>query len=120
RGVEVVCESLEELDALIARYGDAATPGRPGPAKAGRNGTGPADVDVALLRLLARSPSGVVSKTIEGMLQVQGKAIRTALRAWAVRVNLSPDTIEKANPGGRRGWRLTEGGMGAAKALMAG
>ena len=43
---------------------------------------------------------------------MQGRAL--------TRVRLAPDAIEKANPEGKRGWRLTESGTAAARVLMTG
>ncbi|HLY38565.1 MAG TPA: hypothetical protein VKU61_11050 [Candidatus Binatia bacterium] len=123
RGIEIVCESLEELDQLMERYGEAAATNGAASMSVGGSlsthaGKKAVALDNGLLQAFAQSPTGVQSKIVEGMLGIRGKAIRAALRAWATRVHLSPDTIEKANPGGRRGWKLTSSGIAAAKALM--
>jgi hypothetical protein len=124
RGIEVVCETLDDLDKIIERYGDTSAPpaGSAQAALAGSHGVArkAAALDNGLLQAFAQAPGGVQSKIVEGMLGVRGKAIRSALRIWAARVHLSPDTIEKANPGGKRGWKLNESGIAAARTLLHG
>jgi hypothetical protein len=126
RGVEVVCETMEELDQIIERYGDAgASPigtllGPSQPAASSLNGAArkAAALDNGLLQAFVNSPAGVQSKIVEGLLGIRGKAIPFALRAWAKRVHIAPETIARANPGGKRGWKLNESGIAAARALM--
>lgn len=116
RGIEIVCDSLDELDAIIDRYGDGAAVRGPG-SLSSNGGGGTTNVDGALLRAFLSNPSGVGSPTIQGMLKVQGKAISAALKAWAGRMNMPVDGFERANPGGRRGWKLNDGAIAAGKLL---
>lgn len=118
RGVEIECESLDELDAIIDRYGEGApVRGANGLAGLSVPTVGATNVDQALLRAFLNAPSGLPSQAVQGMLHVKGKAIPGALKAWAVRVHLPDDGFEKANPGGKRGWRLSDAGAGAARVL---
>lgn len=114
RGIEIVCDNLDELDAILDRYGDGAAVRSGGGATPTQGGG--KSVDERLLRAFMGSPSGVPSPTITGLLKVNGKAIPAALAAWAGRMNL-PNAFEKANPGGRRGWKLTDAAMAAARAV---
>ncbi len=123
RGIEVVCESLEELDRLIERYGDAeGVVVRSGATiqGAGGNPTTGAGIDLQLLRAFINAPGGVLSGTVTGMLNARGKGIPGALKAWCARIHLAPGAVEPASPGGKRGWRLTESGQEAAKVILNG
>src|SRR5688572_22583145 len=96
RGVEIVCETLDEINAIIERFGVEAT------GVAGNSGAHMAklpnvrDHDGRLLRALVRSSGGLPSSTVQGMLNVQGKAIPYALRDWAKRMRLPQDACVKA------------------------
>lgn len=120
RGVEIVCESLEELDQIIQRYGvEGAVRDGTGSIAVPSGGTaGAGGIDVKLLRQFVQNPAGIPSPTVAGMLKATGKGIPGALTAFAARMHLAPDSFEKCNPGGRRGWKLTEPALAAAQAVL--
>ncbi len=115
RGVEVVCETLDELEQIIQRFGgEIATPTVQPMART----HSPHDHDARLLRAFVRSPSGLPSTTVQGMLGVKGKAIPYALREWAMKVRLPPDSYVKTTISGKRGWKLSAAGFNAARTLL--
>lgn len=125
RGVEIECDSLDDVDDLVERYGNAsesvplprgAAPATP--RNSGSNSTG-GTTDTALLKALVQSgPSGVTSSLIGGMLNAQRKGIPSALTAWASRVGLPDEACVAARPGGKRGWRLNEGALVGAREIL--
>ncbi len=132
KGIEFVCDTWEEADEAVRRYGaesPASNAYASKPAAAGGNGSGhspgaPA-MDTALLRELLKAGShGVKTKTIESMAGAKAKALRPALQKWAIRVGLAADEntfpFENARPEGARGWRLSDGALAGAKELVEG
>ncbi len=126
RGAEVVADSLDDLDALLERYGDEVaaavdSSGRigGGAATLPRSGAN-AGKDGSLLKAFldagtAGVPSGIISQMVGG---ARGKALPPAMKRWAERVGLSGnDVFQKAFPNGQRGWRLSESAQGAARLL---
>jgi len=126
RGIEIVCESLEDVDAIIDRYGSAeGADVRPiigssnGSATRGNRGGG----DMALLRQFIEAGStGVTSTVIGQMLGTAGKGVPPALQRWGIRIGLAENQaslpLEQARPKGARGWRLNEGGMITAREIV--
>jgi len=124
RGVEIVCESLDELDELVERYGSDSAEGGGASSRLRRSSGGPPGAsasDVALLRAMAEGGAqGVSSEQIGHMLGTQGKGIPPALSRWAVRMGISTDgdAFDAARPGGARGWRLKSGVLAVAKGVL--
>lgn len=120
RGVEVVCETLDQLDEIVERYGGEGAPAAPKRANGGA--AGPAG-DAALLRELVNVGStGLGSQTIGEMIGARGKGVPVALKRWALRVGLTQDEsnfpLEPARPQGGRGWRLNDGAITIARHLL--
>lgn len=124
RGVEVVCESLDDVDQIIDRYGGTANETA---ARSVNHGAPVANVgtasDVALLRSMVNAGTGgLLSETIGQMLGKKGKGIPPALFRWAMRVGISQtdtgDALEATRPQGARGWRLREGALTVAKEIL--
>ncbi len=75
--------------------------------------------DTALLKqLVSASSSGVASSVIAGLLGAEKKGIPGALARWASRTGLPNDACVVARPGGKRGWRLNDGAMHAAREIL--
>ncbi len=130
RGVEIICDTLDDLDAIVERYGSEgeAPSVHAAAAAASRNGSSGAalsgrSADVALLQtLLEAGNTGVKSEAIGHMIKARGKGFAPALTRWATRVGFSDAEsnfpLEPARPEGARGWRLKDGAMVMAKALF--
>lgn len=121
RGVEVVCESLDDLDSILERYGSSPDGAIVSPAS--RNGSGRGTgADTALLRALVEAGStGISSQMIGDMLGTRGKGVPPALQKWGVRVGLAQGDgkpFDPARPQGGRGWKLKEGAMSVARHLL--
>ena len=125
RGIEIICESLDDVDAILDRYGsNEGTEVKPfigstngAGARGGRCG------DMALLRQFIEAGStGVTSTVIGQMLGTAGKGVPPALQRWAIRIGLAESEaslpLEQARPKGARGWRLNEGGMITAREMI--
>lgn len=125
----------EELDSFLERHsnGGDATPA-PGPVQA-RGGSeavapaanGQASRDQTLLRMMINAgASGVETGTVVRLLGgPKGRAVPFAVHEWASRVGLSAgsDDTGACQPikiGRARGWRLSSGALGAAKAMTEG
>ena len=124
RGVELICETLDDFDAVVERYGSEAAP-HAGEHHVKGKGHHGGSSDTALLRALVQEDqSGVSSQKIGGMLGTRGKGVPPALRRWAVKVGLSQSEssspFEAARPDGGRGWKLSAGAMEIAKVLLEG
>ena len=126
RGVEIICESLEDVDRLIERYGGApGSPSSPDLASTMARG-GPSGVaahDLAVLHALINAGTqGVTSESIGHMLGTKGKGIPPALRRWAMRIGIAQnedgDALEAARPQGARGWRLKDGSLAVARTIL--
>jgi hypothetical protein len=127
--LEISCESLEELDELVGRYGagEGAEPVSGGAARqssgaAGSNGESSRDLQL-LRALVDAGETGMAAGTVSSMLGgVRGRTVPVAVRKWAVRVKLADaednSACVPARPGGQRGWRLNPGALGAAKLLL--
>jgi hypothetical protein len=127
RGIEIECDTLDDLDAIVERYGASGsterTPSRDENAGARENGgpaiTGLSRTDTALLKQLVQNAgAGVPSSVIGGMLSAERKGIPGALARWAERVGLPNDACVTARPGGQRGWRLNDGALHAAREIL--
>ncbi|HEY2406757.1 MAG TPA: hypothetical protein VGI10_12180 [Polyangiaceae bacterium] len=129
----VPCDNLETLDVLVARYAGLgpASPGAQGetPAKPGSNGkaqqppAGASDNDMRLLNALVQAgdrgvPSGTLASLLGG---VRGRAVPPAARAFCLRVGLgASDCVATDRVNGKRSWKLTTGGLGAARLKLTG
>jgi hypothetical protein len=131
RGIEIVCDSLDDVDAIIDRYGlagDVPLGRQSSSISNGGSSSGSQRTpsgDMTLLRELVEAGSvGVKSLVIGQMLSASGRGMGPALDRWAERVglkqpgNVSP--LEVARPEGKRGWRLNSGGLIVAKDVLAG
>jgi hypothetical protein len=124
RGVEIVCETLEDIDQLIERYGGtagmSAQPFHAPPQLGGPAGVAAADATL-LQALVSAGQQGVSSESIGHMLGTKGKGIPPALQRWAARVGIARtedgDVWEPARPQGARGWRLKNGSLAVARTL---
>lgn len=129
-GVEVVCDSLEDVEKLIAKYGGGALEHKPPPS--GRRGDGGRGVpggltarDAAVLdAVLEGGARGVPSEVLEGILGRRGKALPGALHEWAIRVGVARDqqanVFEVARIGSKRGWKLRTGALATARKIRGG
>ena len=131
RGVEVICSDLDAVAEVINRFGadgpalEGGATGKGAPSSAAHNGHGaPGALDTALLTaFVTAGRSGVATDTVRQMLgsNVRGRAIPSALATWAVRIGIARDatasSVERANPGGQRGWRLNDGALAAARLM---
>lgn len=119
-GVEVVCDTLDELDRLIERYGTDGADGAGGSSMVRLPDQRDNRREAKLLRAFVKNPGGLESSTVQGILGVQGKAIRGALRDWAKQSGLPPDACVKTTVRGKRGWKLNDSGFNAAKISLEG
>ena len=120
RGVEIVCESLDDVDTIVDRYGgESAAPAK---RPASTAPSGPAGDTALLLELVQASTTGLSSQKIGHMIGARGKGMPNALKRWAVRVGLTQDEsnfpLEAARPDGGRGWRLKDGMVSVARHLL--
>jgi hypothetical protein len=128
RGVEIMCDTLDDLDAIVDRYGSTdeaptsrlATGTKNGSASSASGGKGG---DNTLLKTLVEAGTAGVRSTVIGhMISAKGKGFTPALRRWAVRVGFtdaeSNFPLEQARPDGARGWRLKEGALVMARDLV--
>lgn len=126
-GYEVICESVEDVRALVGatvdgsptekREGKAQTPPSP-PSRNGSDGQRSA-ADQALLRALYDGgTTGIPSSTVGGLLSAKGKGLPGAFERWADRVGIPRDGAEAVRVGTGRGWRLTDGALAAAKVAL--
>jgi len=129
RGVDISCDTLDDLEAILERFGAEQEPrdNRAGPpsgrpdAPARSNGEAPADADAMLLRaFLSGGDAGIPASTIQNLLpRAAGRGMPIALQRWAIRVNIAnedgPAACVPARPGGGRGWKLTQGAMNVAQ-----
>jgi hypothetical protein len=130
--LEITVETLDELDQLVQRYGNAsietvAQTGdghKPSPAGAGSKvhvGSKPAD-GVVLQKLIDAGTNGVPTNVLGEILGKRGKGARGALRIWSKRVGLSSDdnldVFEDCRSGTQRGIRLKSSFHDVAKSLL--
>lgn len=125
RGVEIVCDALEDIDRLIERYGDESLAPTAGGAKASMGGgpPGAGAADLTLLRTMVSAGSlGVSSEQIGHMLNTKGKGIPNALQRWAIRIGITEhadgQVFDSARPQGARGWKLKDGALAVAKTVL--
>ena len=118
RGVEVVVESIEEMDELIDRYGSGAAVSPTG-LSASASLVGPGAADTPLLRaFLGSHDRGLIVRDIKAILGIKGKVFGP-LKAWGARVGLSakpdgtPFVTKRLTAG--RAYCLTEEAFQAAK-----
>ena len=126
--IEISDISLEELDEIVTRYGGATgenisevriqspqkTHGLP-------PGTKHADL-VLLTKIVDAGSSGVAAQEVGEILQRQGKALPSAVEAWARRVGLMDGTIvpyEYCRVGTRKHIRIKAALIDVAKRMAA-
>lgn len=114
--LEITVETLDELDELVKRYGNApiASPDESavrnlGDSRVGVVGASASDT-VLLQRLVEAGDAGVTTIDVGNILGRRGKAARPALREWALRIRLTNDEniepFEDARVGTQRGVRI--------------
>lgn len=126
--LEIECESLADLDDLVARYAGEVPSGSStltqGAAPKVSNSSAPMQRDQILLRQLVQAgEGGIDAGTVSSLLGgARGRAVPVAVRRWATRVGLADNednsVMVAARPGGQRGWRLSSGALGAARAML--
>jgi hypothetical protein len=124
--IEISDISLEELDTLVGRYGGsgAARSDQPDvPAKTIQpDSTGHAAPDAVILRKLVDAPDGMPINDVGALLGRRGKAARSAIQQWAVRVRLVQDSnleaIEYPRVGSKRNARLKPEFRDLAKEIL--
>jgi hypothetical protein len=130
--LEITVETLDELDELVKRYGNASIENNPqteSAEKAGAHhaggkshagGAAPAD-RVVLKKLVEAGLVGVPTNVLGEILGKRGKGARGALRKWSKRIGLSSDdnldTFEDCRSGTQRGIRLKSSFLDVAKSL---
>jgi hypothetical protein len=128
-GLELSDITLDELDELVRRYGNASGGGEHGdatPPKASNGAavpvSGAAADTVVLQKLVEAGTDGVKATSLGTILGKKGKATRGAVREWAKRVGVSSDDdpIEDCRTDGTaRGIRLKAALIDVAKAILA-
>jgi DNA adenine methylase len=130
--LEITVETLDELDELVKRYGNASIETspqtgdghKPNVTGAGGKqvGSKPAD-GVVLQKLIDAGTNGVPTNVLGEILGKRGKGARGALRIWSKRVGLSSDdnldVFEDCRSGTQRGIRLKSSFHDVAKSLQA-
>jgi hypothetical protein len=129
--LEITVETLDELDELVKRYGNASietSPQAEGGEKSGMHhaagkshaGAAPAD-RVVLKKLIDAGTVGVPTNVLGEILGKRGKGARGALRKWSKRIGLNSDdnfdTFEDCRSGTQRGIRLKSSFLDVAKSL---
>lgn len=124
--LEISDVSLEDLDELVKRYGSGAAQSEAGTAtpRANQNpaATGHAAPDTVILRKLVDSSDGVPINEVGSLLGKRGKAARTAIQQWALRVKLVQDNnveaLEYPRVGSKRNARLKQEFKDLAKEIL--
>ena len=127
-GIEVFCDSYEELKPILEHGGVQASVGVPATGASRQLGakqdapaaqSGPAS-DAALLGEFVVK-GAATSETLQDALGKKSKGLPGALMAWAARVGIArdenafTDIFESCKTQGQRGWRLTSAAMLTAK-----
>src|ERR1700722_2326355 len=100
--LEITVETLDELDELVKRYGNAAAV-EAGDAKhqkhpkSGQPANTPADM-VVLKRFVDGGSQGVTTTDLGEILGRRGKATRHAVRDWAKRIGLTSSDDNSFDP----------------------
>jgi hypothetical protein len=130
--LEISVETLDELDELVKRYGNASIetshqtsdghkPNVSGAGGKAHVGSKPAD-GVVLQKLIDAGTNGVPTNVLGEILGKRGKGARGALRIWSKRVGLSSDdnldVFEDCRSGTQRGIRLKGSFHDVAKSLL--
>ncbi len=132
--IEIEDVSLDELDEIVARYGDAtlskpsgSEEGAAAGSKKANGGGNPqrSTPDTVLLKKFNDAqPGGVKTGEVGAMLGKQGKAIRPAAKVWAHRIGLtqdeSVDPFSDCRVGTQRGMKINEHLVDLAKELAKG
>ena len=128
-GIDVEVTSLEELDALIKRYGvgrPTATPPTPNSRGTSTNGApdrpvSSKEADYALLQRFIKARRGVPSAQVSEVLGAKKRGLPGALERWAIRVGLIRKgqklPMGRDRVDGSRVWVLTREGVESAKQL---
>lgn len=120
RGVEIVVETLEELDLIIHRYGLSSEADLP--TKEIRSIKDAMDRDYSLLRqFVTEDEVGIRSEELADWFRIKGRGLPSRLLAWAKRVGLRgtfEDIFERTVYRGQRGFRLTKDAVEKAQLLL--
>lgn len=116
-------DDVAELDAFVARHANSAENGGSEQRTEGSGHAGTqAAKDQTLLKMFVSAgtvEAGTVARLLGG---VKGRGVRPAVNAWGVRVGLSASDDDgvciQSNVGRNRGWKLSAGALGAAKAML--
>jgi hypothetical protein len=127
KGIDVEVTSLEELDALIRRYGvDRPSAKPPTPIRNSASTNRPSDgsvsskdADYSLLQRFVKARHGVPSAEISSVLGAKKRGLPGALERWATRVGLIRKgqrlPMGRNRVDGNRVWVLTREGLVLAK-----
>jgi hypothetical protein len=129
KGVPVPVDSWEELDELIQRYGgdvglSGVDLGAGGATRTRHLSHHLLTADRAILqKFVERESKGLLNKDLGAFLVAEGKAIRPALRKWAIKIKLADSEDAKifesfSRPDGR-GYKLSSAYADIAKAILA-
>jgi hypothetical protein len=120
RGIEIVVETLEELDLIIDRYGSTSEA-----EVFAKDITSIKDAmarDAGILRqFLMQGDLGLPSEKLARWFGIQGKGLPSRLLAWAKRIGLNGKfghIFERTVYRGQRGFRLTEKAMNKGRQLL--
>jgi len=131
QGLEVIVDSVEELQQLIDHFGSAdasekspkkANGSPTGNGGSGGNGGSVVHDRVILQHLVEAADTGVHTNTLGDMLGRKGKSVGPALLQWGVKIKLvaeeTNNPFEKARPNGGRGWKLKSTMLPIAKQML--
>ena len=123
--IEISDVSPEELDSLVNRYGGCVPKSEQQdlPQKqAVSESRGHAAPDAVILRKLVDAPEGMPINDVGALLGRRGKAARSAIKQWAMRVRLVQDSnveaIEYPRVGSKKNARLKAEFRDLAKEIL--
>lgn len=119
--VEIVCSSLDELEAVVRRLG--VIQASVSPATGGQ----PPSTDIALLRQAVESREGLIAIDLQVRFGVPANKVRSMLAEWAARVGLFgesgaggfDDVFWAGRHLNKRTYRLTHDAFDLASRLLA-
>lgn len=130
RGIPIEVESWDDLDEVVKRYGNDATPIElhSGERKKGTTGRASTSASlqtndrVLLRQFIEKDGSGLLNEIIGTAIGARGKSIWPALRKWAVKITLaeseSAEVFERFNRTEGRGYKLRAHFLKVAHSLL--